>query len=285
MTVFALDGPAQPDVPLVIDSPHSGADYPADFTPQVPPARYRRAEDTIVDRLFADAPALGLPLFKALFPRIYVDVNRARTDIDPQSVAGPLPFTPAPTAKARLGKGVIWMDAPPPPELTPLYAAPLPAAAVVRRLDTYWSAYRQALAALLDRVHAAHGVVYYVDCHSMQSVSTEMHEEGAGIARPEIVLSDRDGTSSDPAFTLRVKHLLEVEGFEVSLNKPYKGADLVTSHGDPAAGFHAVQIEVRRNLYMDEATLTPSVRFAGTRARLGAFLAALRAEVGARTPA
>lgn len=279
MPVFAVEGPEDPDIPLVIDSPHSGDAYPADFTPEVGPERYRRAEDTFVDLLYADAALLGVPLLKALFPRIYVDVNRARSDIDASSVTGPLPFTPAPTAKARLGKGVIWMDAPPPPEMTPLYATPLASGAVIHRLDNYWTPYREALAALLNRVHARHGRVHYVDCHSMQSVSTEMHEEGAGIVRPEIVLSDRDGTSADPAFTDLVRQLLEREGFEVSLNNPYKGADLVTSHGAPAAGWHAVQIEIRRNLYMDETTLWPNARFEGTKARLGAFVAALREEL------
>ena len=279
MSVFALEGPETPLVPLVIDSPHSGFAYPADFAPAVPPARYRRAEDFAVDALFGDAPALGIPLLKALFPRIYVDVNRARSDIAAASVTGPLPFEPDPSAKAALGKGVIWMQAPPPPEMTDLYPVPLGAAAVIHRLDTYWTPYRDALAGLLGRVHTAHGRVYYIDCHSMQSVSTEMHEEGAGVARPEIVLGDRDGTSCEPAFTKRAVRLLEAQGFEVSVNVPYKGADLVVSHGDPAAGFHALQIEVRRNLYMDEATQTRSTAFDDVRARFGAFLGALRDEL------
>lgn len=276
MSVFALEGPGTSMVPLVLDSPHSGYDYPADFEPAVGPERYRRAEDFAVDELFGDAPLLGIPLLKALFPRIYVDVNRARSDIAPSCVTGTLPFTPAPSVKASLGKGVIWTKAPPPPELTELYAEPLTAKDVVRRLDTYWTPYRDALANLLRGVHTTHGRVYYIDCHSMQSVSTEMHEEGAGIARPEIVLGDRDGTSCEPEFTQLVARLLEAQGFEVSVNQPYKGADLVVAHGYPAAGTNALQVEVRRNLYMDEATLTRSADFDAVRARFGAFLTELR---------
>ena len=48
MSVLALEGPENPDVPLLLDSPHSGTDYPDDFAPLVGPERYRRAEDTDV---------------------------------------------------------------------------------------------------------------------------------------------------------------------------------------------------------------------------------------------
>ncbi|MEM8662830.1 MAG: N-formylglutamate amidohydrolase [Pseudomonadota bacterium] len=277
MSVTALEGPADPAVPLILDSPHSGANYPSDFAPIPAMARVRRAEDFAVDALFGAAPELGLPLYKALFPRIVVDVNRARDDIDPKSVTGELPFSAAPSAKAALGKGVVWMSAPPPPEPTPLYVRPLPAEEVVRRLATYWTPYRDGLAAHIERLRSAHGRAYYLDCHSMQSVSTTMHEEGAGIPRAEIVLGDRDGTACAPEFTAAVAKALADEGFDVAINKPYKGADLVRAHGAPAEGVHALQIEVRRDLYMDEAALRRSSAFQDTRARLGRALAAIAA--------
>ncbi len=236
-----------------------------------------------VDVLFGAAPGLGVPLLKALFPRVYVDVNRALADISPDAMVAPLPFVPLPSAKARLGKGVIWMDAPPlPPGMeddkagaTPLYDAPLPGPEVARRLSTYWTPYRRKLADLLDGIHEAHGRVFYLDCHSMQSVSTAMHEEGAGRPRPDIVLGDRDGTACDPAYTALVKRLLETEGFGVSVNVPYKGADLTIANGRPEEGYHALQIELRRDLYMDEATLERNARFEETRGRLTRVLEGL----------
>ena len=274
MNALALEGPENPDVPLVLDSPHSGTDYPDDFVPLVGPERYRRAEDTDVDALFAGAPAAGVPLLKALFPRIYVDVNRARDDVAPDAMTEPHPFEPRPSAKARLGKGVIWTDAPPVPNASgdepaaPLYAGPLTGDEVTRRLSTCWTPYRTRLSELLDAVHARHGRVFYLDCHFMQSVLTAMHEEGAGRARPDIVLGDRDGTSCDPAFTALVGRLAEARGFEVSVNVPYKGADLTVSHGRPGEGRHALQIELKRALYMDELTLARNARFDDTRDRL-----------------
>ena len=278
--IITLEGPESPDVPLILDSPHSGSDYPADFDPLPPMRQVRQAEDLCVDRLFGVAPELGVPLFKALFPRIYVDVNRARDDIDPATVAGALPFVLAPSAKARLGKGVIWMDAPPPPALAPLYGGPLAAEIVTARLENYWAPYRTRLAELIAAIRQRHGRAYYIDCHSMQSVSTAMHEEGPGVRRADIVLGDRRGASCSPEFTATAAQLLDAEGFAVAINEPYQGADLVRAHGAPAEGVHALQIEVRRDLYMDEDALTLTESFGATQERLGRVVAALRERIG-----
>lgn len=285
MTATELCGPSEPAVPLILDSPHSGSVYPPDFRPARPMAQVRGAEDFAVDQLFADAVGLGVPLFKALFPRIYVDVNRAQSDIVPASVAGYLPFATEPSVKAALGKGVIWTEAPPPPERAALYAQPLTAEEVLGRLTTCWRPYREELTQLLEATRSRFGAVYYLDCHSMQSVSTAMHEEGPGLERAEIVLGDRDGTSCCAEFTAAAKDALEAEGFEVAVNEPYKGADLVRAHGRPQEGFHALQIEVRRNLYMDEKVIELSHAFGDTRMRLGRAVGRVRDWVRSQTAA
>lgn len=268
--VFTIEGPQEPSIPLVLDSPHSGNYYPPQFEPAVGPMAYRRGEDMDVDVLFDAASALGVPMLKAHFGRVFVDVNRARDDIEPLSISGTGPAPYSPSAKAELGKGVIWMAAP--PDGTALYDGQLSASDVETRLTAYWDPYRTALRDLLNRVHTAHGKVFYLDCHSMQAVSNVMHEEGGGQARADIVLGDRKGQSCAPDFTALAAEALVSEGFEVAHNEPYQGADLVSSHGNPAGGFHALQIEVNRKLYMDEDKLTPLASFEDTRARLGRAL-------------
>ena len=52
-------------VPLVLDSPHSGALYPKDFAYCCPLPVLRRAEDSYVDELFDAAPAHGATLIGA----------------------------------------------------------------------------------------------------------------------------------------------------------------------------------------------------------------------------
>ena len=51
--------------PLVLDSPHSGHDFPADFNAIVSEAELRESEDCYVDELYAAAHELGAPLLAA----------------------------------------------------------------------------------------------------------------------------------------------------------------------------------------------------------------------------
>ncbi len=39
-------------------------------------------------------------------------------------------------------------------------------------------------------------------------------------------------------------------------NDPYKGGFITAHHGQPADGVHAIQIELRRDLYLDEERFT-----------------------------
>src|SRR3954454_8719242 len=68
--------------PLVLDSPHSGVQYPEDFRPACALQVLRHAEDTHVDKLYDFAPALGVAWIEALFPRSYLDANRNTTELD-----------------------------------------------------------------------------------------------------------------------------------------------------------------------------------------------------------
>ncbi|MDH3658734.1 MAG: N-formylglutamate amidohydrolase, partial [Alphaproteobacteria bacterium] len=234
---------------------------PDDFQPAVPKSAWLHATDRYVDQLFAEVPSLGVPLLRAHFPRIYLDVNRAIDDLDPAGIAGGWDADLAPSAKARLGKGLIWTNVP--PNAAPLYNAPLPRNNIKHRIERCYHPYHQALAALIDRAHARHGYTLHLDCHSMQSVSHRMHEEGAGMVRPDFILSDRDGTTCSPDMVNAARDYLTDRCYAVEVNTLFKGAEIVRRHGRPAEGRHSLQIEINRALYMDETTLAKTDGFAG----------------------
>jgi N-formylglutamate amidohydrolase len=110
----------------------------------------------------------------------------------------------------------------------------------------------------------------------MRSVAGKQSEDGAGSARAEFVLGDRDGTSCDPAFTEFVRKVLAGMGYEVKVNDPYKGVELVRAYADPKAGRHSLQIEINKRLYMDEATLQKSAGFAKLQQDLSHLLTELK---------
>ena len=64
-------------------------------------------------------------------------------------------------------------------------------------------------------------------------------------------------------------------GYAVSRNKPYAGGFITEHYGDPATGLHALQIEVNRALYMDEALYEKTAAFHRLRADLGRMIEAV----------
>jgi N-formylglutamate amidohydrolase len=82
------------------------------------------------------------------------------------------------------------------------------------------------------------------------------------VARADFVLGDRDGTTCEPGFTNFVAVVLKEMGYDVRVNDPYKGVELVRAYSDPAQNKHSLQVEVNRRLYMDEDTREPNENFA-----------------------
>ncbi|HMA13697.1 MAG: N-formylglutamate amidohydrolase [Bacteroidota bacterium] len=250
---FDLVAPDGAGAPLLIDSPHSGRDYPDDFETVVPRQVLRGAEDWMVDDLFAEAPLEGATLLAARFPRAYIDPNRRLDDVDPALLDGvwPEPLNPGP--KSALGIGLFRHRTNDGGALLP---GPLPVAALSARIERCWKPYRRALHEALDALHARHGAVWHIDVHSMKSVGTAITPDGPGAARPDMVIGDLDGQSCAPAFTAFVAARLTALGYSVAVNKPYKGAEIIRTHGRPGDNRHSLQIEMKRSLYMDEATIT-----------------------------
>lgn len=268
---FRIERPTGPALPVLFDSPHSSLAYPPDFTPAASREAIRTTWDAYVDELFSGVTLAGATLLVAGFPRAYIDANRAADDIDPALLAGPWPAPVALSEHGRRGMGLIRRDALPG---VPMYDRPLTVAEVRSRIANHYLPYRRALAAELDALHARHGVVRHFNCHSMKSRGNAMNRDN-GAARADIVLGDRDGTASPPEFTAWVAAWFSGEGFRVSINQPYRGADLVRAHGDPAHGRYSLQIELNRALYLEEARCVRLPAFAGLQATLARFASAV----------
>lgn len=248
---FDLFEPTGTRVPVVFDSPHSGTAYPEDFRPAVAMAALRNAEDAFVDELYGSGPRHGATLIAAKFPRSYIDPNRSLLDIDTSLLDGPWPGPAAASRKTQLGIGLVWrvLDSG-----EPIYARKLSVEELRHRITQYHQPYQKAVRDALDSTHAHFGAVWHVNCHSMPAVSSVISEEGPGKSRPDFVLGDRDGSTCEPDFTAHVSSVLTGMGYEVKVNDPYKGVELVRAFSDPAAGRHSLQIEVNRRLYLDERT-------------------------------
>lgn len=272
-TVLNIDGPRQPGVPLVLDSPHSGHDFPADFNAIVSEFDLRDGEDTFVDDLYLPATELGVPLLAARFPRTYLDPNRHRGDVDLELLADPWPHEYVPSGKARIGKALVWRTL---DDGRPIYGRRLKVHEITSRIERMHAPYHSALREMLDNAHSRFGVVFHVNCHSMNAVSGKMGEGGVGLVRADFVLGDRDGTSCEAGFTQFVQSTLAGLGYEVRINDPYKGVELVRAYSGPARGRHSLQIEINKRLYMDADGRSKGPGYATLRANLTRMIEAIR---------
>jgi len=271
--VLRIDGPADPAAPVVLDSPHSGHQFPADFDAIVSEYDLRDGEDSFVDDLYLPATELGIPLLSAQFPRTYLDPNRHRGDVDLELLAEPWPHEYVPSGKAQIGKALVWRTL---DDGRPIYGRRLKADEITARIERMHAPYHTALRRLMDAAHDRFGAVFHIDCHSMNAVSGKMGEGGAGKARADFVLGDRDGTSCEPGFTQFVRATLAAFGYDVTVNDPYKGVELVRAYSDPAARRHSLQIEVNKRLYLDLGTRAKSSGYAALRANLTRLIEAVR---------
>ncbi len=266
-----LRQPPRRALPLVLASPHSGADYPAGFlaASRLDPLTLRRSEDSFVDDLFAAAPDLGAPLLAARFPRAYLDVNREPWELDPAMFADALPsYVNIRSPRVRMGLGTIARVVASGEEI---YGGKLAFADARRRVDALYHPYHRALRRLADETGSTFGGYLLIDCHSMPSAASVVGESGA-----DIVLGDCHGTSCAARIVDAARVFLGERGFGVAINAPYAGGFTTGHYGSPRRGRHALQIEINRGLYMDERNFKKKPGFN----RLASQMTALVAHLG-----
>lgn len=252
--------------PFVFASPHSGRRYPAELLRMSRLDRHglRQSEDCYVDLLFDEAPSIGAPFLRALFPRAFVDVNRSRHELDPRMFADSLPRSvDARSNRVIAGLGVI-------PRIVAdgkdIYGKKLNYFEARQRLSLCYDPYHQALSELLDRARRRFGCAVLIDCHSMPSAGVAPIRDGD--RRIDFVLGDRFGASCAPGLVSLVEMSLAGMGYAVSRNAPYAGGFVAAAYGRPLEGTHVLQIEINRALYLDETRLARTGGFETLRANM-----------------
>lgn len=241
--------PGSDSWPIFLSVPHSGRQYP-DWLLRLSRKgiqSLRVLEDPLVDRLVWRAQALGIGAVIADAPRAAIDCNRAEEELDPSCISL------APGAghdgwRVRAGLGLVASRT---AQSGDLWRRRIGPAELADRLDCVHRPYHRLLAAELERLRRRHGEVVLLDCHSMPW--------RAGQA--ELVIGDLHGRSADGFVTDLVRRTAEAAGFRTTCNDPYAGGYIVSSHGRPAAGVHALQLELDRRCYLDASAQAPGEGF------------------------
>ncbi len=254
---FEIIEPRHQRAPVLFNSPHSGSVYPPGFlaASRLDPLTLRRSEDAYVDELFLSAPARGAPLIRAHFPRAFLDVNREPYELDPRMFDGRLPaFANTRSLRVAGGLGTIARVV---GENHDIYRGRLSVAEGLARIDGLYKPYHHLLGGTLKSIRDRFGLALLVDCHSMPSAGNTRGDR----LRADIVLGDRYGTSCAPEIMDCAEQTLADLGYTVARNRPYAGGYITENYGNPVIGLHALQIEINRGLYMDEARFVKRAGF------------------------
>jgi len=258
---FRLERPEELLTPVVVASPHSGRHYPATFLQaSVLDARMvRSSEDAFMDELVEAAPRLGAPLIAAEYPRAWIDLNRSPDELDPSVIEGVSRVVQTPRISS--GLGVI-------PRVVAngraIYRGKITRAEADARIAQVWHPYHTALEGLMRAAHAGFGEAVLLDFHSMPHEALDSVAR-PGQRRPEVVLGDRFGASAAGEVLDALEEGFLRQGLSVIRNAPFAGAYITQQYGRPSRGWHAVQIEIDRALYMNETLLRPSADFEAMR--------------------
>lgn len=249
---YSLSNVAVFNFPVLICVPHSGREYPPELLDNlnVSASHLLRLEDRYADRLAASAIASGFPSVIARKPRAWVDLNRSRTEIDPDMVTGmDSTQTAHISRKVRGGLGIL------PRRLHGagnLWREKWPHQHVIERIEQDHEPYHLMVAQLLDQIRSVFGCALLLDLHSMPSVFDENRRKIG------FVIGDRFGRSCESRYVELAAGHFRRHGHVVQTNHPYPGGYILERHGKPSRNVHAFQLEVDRSLYLDHNMREPT---------------------------
>lgn len=274
--------PRSMPLPVLISVPHAGRAYPGETLAQMrdPDLSQLRLEDRHVDGVAVEiARKVGTGLLVAHAPRAMLDLNRSDEDIDWDMVAGGANSRPrarshvtGTNARARSGLGLVPRRL---PGFGEIWRGRLPQEELERRIERIHKPYHAFVSRELERIRDAWGAVLLIDLHSMPPLRKPGGEESA----PRIVLGDRFGSSCHGSLVGGAFRYLEGQGCVTAHNRPYSGGYVLDRHSAPARGIYALQIEICRSTYLDDALVQPSASLKP----LATMLAGLVRELGAET--
>jgi N-formylglutamate deformylase len=219
--------------PLLVSVPHAGRALPGDVAASLLPQALELPDtDWYVDELYDFASELGASFIFANYSRYVIDLNRAADD----TVLYPgLATTNCLPLETFGGAPLYASDAVPGAEER------------ARRLREYWQPYHRQLAAEIGRMTAAHGRLILLDGHSIAGRIPRLFDGEL----PTLNLGTHSGRACSPEIGAVFTAWARASGYDFADNGRFKGGYITRHYGRPAAGCHAVQLEINQSAYLD----------------------------------
>ena len=237
MHMYEIIAPQKKLLPIVLSIPHAGTHFPKEIANEYQPEMLPTDDtDWFVDDLYQFATEMGIPILKANYSRWVIDLNR-HPESQPLYTDGRL-ITGLCPATDFLGN-FIYKD-----ERTIVATEE-----IERRKSQYFQLYHQRLQQVLDEVKTQFGQVLLWDCHSIRRQVLSI----SAAPFPDMILGSADETSASPDIIATALQSLRSASYGVSHNHPFKGGYITRHFGQPATGQQALQLEMCKDLYMDDS--------------------------------
>jgi N-formylglutamate deformylase len=221
--------------PLLVSIPHVGTELPDALRSRYA-ARAVDVEDTDwhLDEVYAFVREMGASLLLPRHSRYVIDLNRPPENAPMYPGVNNTELCPT-----RFFTGdALYRDGHGPDD-----------AEVATRCERYWHPYHRALEGELARIQAAHGHVVLFDAHSIKSELPWLFEGRL----TDLNLGTVDGTSCAPTLRAALADVLATQStYSHVVDGRFKGGHITRHYGRPAAGRHAVQLEMTWRCYMRE---------------------------------
>lgn len=224
------------DLPLLISVPHDGRELPAEQRERMTNAGLELPDtDWHVAELYDFSHEFGASMIVANYSRYVVDLNRSASDT--ALYAG------------QVATGLC-------PQYTfagePLYRDDVAVAPdeTASRVKEYWRPYHDKLQTALSGMRATHGHALLWDAHSIASRVPRLFDGEL----PVLNLGNFGNKSCKPHTSKLLQEIAAASSYESVMNGRFKGGYITRHYGEPAAGVHAVQLELAQRAYMNEET-------------------------------
>ena len=121
-------------------------------------------------------------------------------------------------------------------------------AEINQRKSLYYYPYYDQIRLELTKLQRTFKHVIFFDAHSIRQ-----HVPGIRAEKfPDLILGDVDGQSADSAIIQTALDGLSKAKLNLDHNHPFKGGNLTRTFGKPDKNIHGLQLEMCKNVYMDD---------------------------------
>ena len=199
---------------------------------------------------------MNLTSIHANFPRTYIDVNRHQHNIDVNMIKkGENWYGRIHPTGVETGTTLFWSKT---KEVFEIYSKKLSHDELKQRIAKCFVPYHQLMTYHIQQIHQNHDKAFVLDCHSMTQFDGKKRGRKE---RPQIDIGNRNGQSCSSEYSECVSDTFSSLGYDVKVNGRFLGGEIILRYGWPEINQHILQIEIRRDLYMDEDTRERNDRF------------------------